>query len=130
MIVLHTINAYLLSKNAGHDYEYLLSVNKAAKINNWRVINYISKTADIEASENWRKVLIGHFSKNSISVKILKPLQNLFVFYKIFKKLRKSKDKNIIFLDNFSILQLFALFFAMMTSFSKFDLWLIHRYDL
>ena len=97
-----------LKNEVGHNYEYNLSIEKAAKINGWDFCALIPKKCQIEnLKDNWMRCLANLFLSDSPSFfrRLFLPIFNLYPFLKILRKVKIEKD--VIFLmEHFGFLEL------------------------
>ena len=108
----------------GHPYEYNKAFTKAANINGWNHIKIIPKTCLLDNLENdWQKSIFGMQTK-----KKLKNLKNFIPFFKIFRKIKKTKNP-ILFVEDFSIIILFLFFICILLLRPKMQLWLLFRFE-
>lgn len=119
----------LLENEIGHIYAYNLALLKAVEENGWKHVGFVPKNVTIKAlPSRWRRDLPSDFwqKKRSFWQKIKSLLLNSFTYRKIFKLAAQNND--IVFLEHFTLMHLFALVSAAFFSRKKPCLWLLHRY--
>ena len=113
-----------LKNELGHFYEYNLAFSKAAKINNFKHVKIIPKTAQIPSDDgSWQKLI---YEINN--EKKWKNIKNFFPFIRVLKKIKKEK-KPIIFLEDFNLVILTLLLISSAIVRPKAQLWLFHRFE-
>ncbi len=132
MVTIYSIIASLRNE-VGHFFEYNLAFSKAAKINNFKHIKVIPKTAQLpKIDDTWQKIIYEIDNE-----KKWKNIKNIFPFIKIFKKIIKE-ERAVIFLEDFNLIILILVLIAAVVrskamlfkaELSKVELWLFHRFE-
>lgn len=116
----------------GHIIPYHISVNKATKILNWSHEVIYSPEPNLPSlPENWHGVLKGNQLENKGN--FIYKLQQIIIFYRSIKKSLNdmlSSRSNIIFIERFIHLQLFALWLAVLfLPKDNLYIWVLYRHN-
>jgi hypothetical protein len=111
----------------GHIYQYHLSIAKVCKLNHWDHKGLIPKNCKIkDLPKSWQKVLADtDWENKNIWQNVVSCWQN-YLFLKKF--LKKTSENEIIFLEHFSVFNIFSLILGILFSKPKCSFWILHRF--
>ncbi|MFA6502208.1 MAG: glycosyltransferase [Parachlamydiales bacterium] len=113
-----------LKNELGHFFEYNHSLTKAIELNGWKHIKVIPKSCSLsDLDDSWQKTIneINHKNK-------FKNINNVVPFIKNVKKIKKDKEA-VLFIEDFNLIVLLLLLFAVLWVRPKCQLWLFHRFE-
>jgi hypothetical protein len=113
-----------LRNELGHFFEYNLALSKAARINNFKHIKIIPKTAELpKLDDTWQRSIYEIYHQ-----KKWKNIKNIIPFIKVFRKMKKEKSV-VIFLEDFNLIILMLIVIASVFIRPNAELWLFHRFE-
>ncbi|MBI5346642.1 MAG: glycosyltransferase [Chlamydiae bacterium] len=120
-----------LYNEVGHHYSYHLAMTKAMRLNGWEYIKLIPKRSILNnLGPDWQKTLSLHGGQKGIWNNFFKPLANFPPFFKLFFRLKKPNNNQVVFLEYFTIIHLMLASFLIFFIRPKIQLWLLYRTDL
>jgi len=115
-----------LNDYVGHIYQYHSSISKICKINSWEHIGLVPKDCKIDIPKSWKNVLAkGGWENKSLKQNLVSSWKN-FLFLKKFLRDRKSND--VLFLEHFSVFNIFSLVLSLLFTRPNCQFWVLHRF--
>lgn len=121
-----------LKDEAGHNYEYNLSVQRACELIGWRFFALVPKKCQFKAlPSNWTRTLSNLFLSDhpSFFKRIYLSFFNLLPISKLLINLRKENN-SIVLYEHFGFLELLTFFLSYSLFGHSLSLWLVFRDDL
>lgn len=119
------------SSQLGHIYHYHIALEKSLTLLGWSYWAYIPKKAEMALPPNWNRCLANDIldKRKGIWQKFRFIVLNFIPFRKIFHKIGKNAS-SIVFIEHFELHHLASIALAILFLKTKFEFWILHRYEL
>lgn len=116
-----------LKDEVGHIYSYHIAVSRAVSLNHWDYIALVPRNCSMNLPVGWEKGLCSiDWEKKRKWYEKFFGLKNIVP---LIHSLKKNNEKNCaVFLEHFTLVDLFSLFLAFCCFRPKMQLWILYRY--